>query len=387
MKTECKASSHEEPGAGIPHAGICAGGARQRASLPRYVTEYLSTNGVIVAHREYDPFGGTVVYTTAATNQQSKVSFTHWVSTKPWCPITCLSEYEFRKYSPPMGRWLSRDPLGDHASPGARTLHGEIAARMAYAALMNLHIALDEELDDYHRLIAVLNALYWIKGVQTLRSGDPSIELGWFDPFTGQWLSIDPIGVSGGLNQHLFCADGPMNVIDAFGLSTIYIKTPKGETKLVDPRLDTLVTKIKEQEAYSITELQITDHGSRTKMDCDGEGSGMTWDAGDKASSVSFTDGFGGVADLLRDRMAKDSTIYLNGCLTASEPLWSAGENISRQLSRELPGVNVKGNVYPAVGNEITPWYLGVKKPLIRFGKSTRVLGVPRVYRNGERKE
>ncbi len=37
MKTECKASSSEEPGAGIPHAGICAGGARQRASLPRYL--------------------------------------------------------------------------------------------------------------------------------------------------------------------------------------------------------------------------------------------------------------------------------------------------------------------------------------------------------------
>lgn len=36
MTTECKASSSEEPGAGIPHAGICAGGARQRASLPRY---------------------------------------------------------------------------------------------------------------------------------------------------------------------------------------------------------------------------------------------------------------------------------------------------------------------------------------------------------------
>ncbi len=37
LKTECKASSSEEPGAGIPHAGICAGGARQRASLPRYL--------------------------------------------------------------------------------------------------------------------------------------------------------------------------------------------------------------------------------------------------------------------------------------------------------------------------------------------------------------
>ena len=43
MTTECKASSSEEPGAGIPHAGICAGGARQRASLPRYLTLFNST--------------------------------------------------------------------------------------------------------------------------------------------------------------------------------------------------------------------------------------------------------------------------------------------------------------------------------------------------------
>jgi type II secretory pathway component PulJ len=28
-----------EPGAGKPHAGICAGGARQLASLPRHATE------------------------------------------------------------------------------------------------------------------------------------------------------------------------------------------------------------------------------------------------------------------------------------------------------------------------------------------------------------
>ena len=61
MTTECKASSSEEPGAGIPHAGICAGGARQRASLPRYVTEYVTTNGTIAAHYEYSPFGEIVV--------------------------------------------------------------------------------------------------------------------------------------------------------------------------------------------------------------------------------------------------------------------------------------------------------------------------------------
>ena len=63
------------------------------------IMEYVAEDGTIVAHREYDPFGGTVVYTSqsALTNQQSAISFAHWFSTKPWCNVTGLSEYQYRK--------------------------------------------------------------------------------------------------------------------------------------------------------------------------------------------------------------------------------------------------------------------------------------------------
>ena len=79
------------------------------------VMEYVASDGTIVGHREYDPFGGTVVYTSqsAITNQQFALSFSHWFSTKPWCVVTGLSEYQYRKYSPVLGRWLSRDPIGE----------------------------------------------------------------------------------------------------------------------------------------------------------------------------------------------------------------------------------------------------------------------------------
>jgi RHS repeat-associated protein len=69
--------------------------------------EYVAEDGTIVAHREYDPFGGTVVYAGNAN------AFTHWFSTKPWCTATGLSEYQYRKYSPVMGRWMSKDPIGE----------------------------------------------------------------------------------------------------------------------------------------------------------------------------------------------------------------------------------------------------------------------------------
>ena len=69
------------------------------------IMEYVADDGTIAAHREYDPFGGTVVVTGDAN------AFTHWFSTKPWCMVTGLSEYQYRKYSPALGRWLSRDPM------------------------------------------------------------------------------------------------------------------------------------------------------------------------------------------------------------------------------------------------------------------------------------
>jgi RHS repeat-associated protein len=74
------------------------------------IMEYVAEDGTIAVHREYDPFGGTVVATGDAN------AFTHWFSTKPWCPATGLGEYQYRKYSPVLGRWMSRDPAEESSS-------------------------------------------------------------------------------------------------------------------------------------------------------------------------------------------------------------------------------------------------------------------------------
>jgi RHS repeat-associated protein len=73
------------------------------------VTEYVSTNGTIVAHYEYSPFGEIVVQSGNLAD-----SFTHRFSTKPWCAVTGTSEYELRMYSPELGRWISRDPIEEY---------------------------------------------------------------------------------------------------------------------------------------------------------------------------------------------------------------------------------------------------------------------------------
>ena len=70
------------------------------------VSEYVSTNGEIVAHYDYSPFGEPLVASGPLAS-----SFTHQFSTKPYCAVTGFSEYVYRKYRPDIGRWMSRDPI------------------------------------------------------------------------------------------------------------------------------------------------------------------------------------------------------------------------------------------------------------------------------------
>lgn len=45
----------------------------------------------------------------------------------------------------------------------------------------------------------------------------------WYEPVTGRWLSNDPIGISGGLNQYVFVDNNPVNCSDPLGLAVFFI--------------------------------------------------------------------------------------------------------------------------------------------------------------------
>ena len=125
------------------------------------IMEYVSDDGTIAAHCEYDPFGGTVVATGDAN------AFTHWFSTKPWCSITGLSEYQYRKYNPVLGRWLSRDPSTESGG-------------------VNLYFSLDNDLISNIDLLGLID---WSMLVNAWIS--ETLPLPWFD-FTvtlkgGEW--------------------------------------------------------------------------------------------------------------------------------------------------------------------------------------------------------
>jgi RHS repeat-associated protein len=68
----------------------------------------VNTNGAVVAHREYDAFGNTIVATGSMVND-----FKFWFSTKYLDQETGFYYYGYRYYDPVTGRWLSIDPMGE----------------------------------------------------------------------------------------------------------------------------------------------------------------------------------------------------------------------------------------------------------------------------------
>ena len=69
------------------------------------VSAYIDGDGEISASYEYSPFG--------EVSSSGKEKFSHQYSTKPYCNTMLAYEYPFRLFSPSLGRWFSRDPLGE----------------------------------------------------------------------------------------------------------------------------------------------------------------------------------------------------------------------------------------------------------------------------------
>lgn len=65
---------------------------------------------------------------------------------------------------------------------------------------------------------ALTNRYLWQGREYSWRSGLYYFRARWYEPVTGRFLSNDPIGISGGLNQYVFCGNNPVNFRDPLGL-------------------------------------------------------------------------------------------------------------------------------------------------------------------------
>jgi len=80
------------------------------------LTDYVDEDGTVQAHYEYGPFGGTITSTG-----DKKDDFRFRFSTKYLDSETDLYYYGYRYYSPELGRWPNRDPIGER---GGINLYG-----------------------------------------------------------------------------------------------------------------------------------------------------------------------------------------------------------------------------------------------------------------------
>jgi RHS repeat-associated protein len=72
------------------------------------ITDYVDTNGTVVAHYEFDAFGNTITQSGTLAD-----AFAYRFSTKYLDAETGLYYYGYRYYSPRLGRWVIRDPIGE----------------------------------------------------------------------------------------------------------------------------------------------------------------------------------------------------------------------------------------------------------------------------------
>ena len=92
--------------------------------LTKNVCELLDSTGTIITSYDYTPFG-------AVTASNSSTPNTFCFSSEVLDPETSLVYYNYRYYSPELGRWINRDPI---AEAGGVNLYN-----MAYNRLMNCY--------------------------------------------------------------------------------------------------------------------------------------------------------------------------------------------------------------------------------------------------------
>jgi len=84
----------------------------------------------------------------------------------------------------------------------------------AWGRVLGVYDASGSQIDES----AVGNRILWQGREYSWKTGLYYFRERWYDPITGRFLSNDPIGISGGLNQYVFCGNNPVNFVDPFGL-------------------------------------------------------------------------------------------------------------------------------------------------------------------------
>ena len=185
-----------------------------------------------------------------------------------------------------------------------------------------------------------------------------------YNPIFGRWVRRDPIAFVQGALYSTF-GNSPENEYDFIGLATIRITTQDGSSEqLINGTVDDFLRILRELPPCSITNIEFVGHGSPGGMEIfDDSGIVVVPPMdGNSNATISFTETGESFAQALKEKMACDAVVELNGCNTAWEgetffakkKSWFCDGfqinipegyvNLAHTLSIEMPEQTIKGH-------------------------------------------
>jgi RHS repeat-associated protein len=196
----------------------------------RYQVTAAYTNGVLAESFRYDPLGRRVF---CSSRTQGGSFDTNWIVYEGAQAIAEVDSagnlkksYTYAGLDNPMGMTIYEGSTSnryffvtDHQGTVHRVcdVTGAIVETYKYSAWGEVLEVRDGD-GDLLAKSAIGNNILWQGREYSWATGLYFFRARWYDPITGRWLSNDPIGISGGLNQYVFCNNNPVNFRDPLGL-------------------------------------------------------------------------------------------------------------------------------------------------------------------------
>jgi RHS repeat-associated protein len=253
----------------VTNMGFGAGRTVRLTWNARYQLTAAATNGAPVERYGYDVLGRRAWTAAGATTNWHVYDGPHVVADLD-ATGGVLRSYS---YGPGIDDILA---MTVHASDGGTT---SVSTVFYYVKdhLGTVHALVDEtgsvveryEYDAWGRVLGVFdgagnalaataigNRYLWQGREYSWATGLYNFRARWYDPVTGRWLSNDPIGISGGLNQYVAFRNNPINFIDPFGLDGLDLAVIRAHIRGVESSADMLVHAMAAGESDMINFIQ-----------------------------------------------------------------------------------------------------------------------------------
>ena len=233
----------------------------------------------------------------------------------------------------------------------------------AWGRVLGVYNAAGNQIDES----AIGNRILWQGRDFSFKTGLYYFRARYYDPGSGRWISKDPLGISGGLNQYVAFADNPVIFADPLGLTVSgildfgvtrvdYTDKCGNEKSTSVPDGQGFINILNQlaQQGATISLISIKGHGTEGLQSLGGG-----WILSADSRGVTLTDpqyGYHDVTGLLNGLIGGGANINLNGCKTGR-----GSDSVAQDLSRVLPCATVRGGAFYQFNIPFTSKTFGTK--------------------------